>query len=167
MTWNSEASGAPMHILLVCTGNTCRSPLAEAMLRRLSSEHPGLALDVNSAGVGAMEGAPASEGTYLIGLEHGLDLSGHRSRLLTPALVASADLILTMSRAHLVRVAELGGTGKAALLGEYAGLSGDAAEVADPYGGDLEGYRVAYADLEALLPRVIERIAAEQGRDRR
>jgi protein-tyrosine-phosphatase len=164
MTWTSEPSGEPMRVLFVCTGNTCRSPLAEVMLRRLAAEHPALSISVSSAGVGAVDGAPASEGAYLVALEHDLDLSAHRSRALTPELVADADLILTMGRRHVDRVRELGGEGKTAVLGDYVGLD---AEVADPFGGDLEGYRATYAELGALLPRVVERIAAEPGRDRR
>ena len=167
MTWTSDAAGKAMRILFVCTGNTCRSPLAEAMLRRAAVDHPQLSLEVGSAGVGAVDGTPASEGAYLVALEHGLDLSAHRSRALTAEMVASADLILTMGRRHVDAVTALAGENKALLLGEYAGRSGPDAEVADPFGGDLEGYRVTYADLDALLPRVLERIAAEQGRDRR
>lgn len=167
MTWHSDSAGEFMRILVVCTGNTCRSPLAEALLRRLAAARPELALEVASAGVGAVDGAPASEGAYLVGLEHGLDLSGHRSRAITRELVAGADLILTMSRRHQERVLELGGEGKTEVLGEYAGAAGAAAEIADPFGGALEGYRTTYAELDALLQRIVERIAAEQGRDPR
>src|SRR3989454_7373089 len=87
------------HVLFVCTGNICRSPLAESLLERALTER-GLEVDVTSAGTGAWDGAPASEGAYLVGLERGLDLSGHRARLLTRELVERADLILTMARHH-------------------------------------------------------------------
>src|SRR5207249_11290602 len=78
------------HVLFVCTGNICRSPLAAALLERALKEH-GLDVNVTSAGTGAWDGAPASEGAYLVGLERGLDLSGHRARLLTRELVGQAD----------------------------------------------------------------------------
>ena len=70
-------------VVLVCTGNTCRSPLAEALLRQALAARGVTGVEVSSAGTGAWEGAPASEGAYLVALEHGLDLSGHRARLLT------------------------------------------------------------------------------------
>lgn len=146
-----------MQILVVCTGNTCRSPLAAAILQK-GFEREGLVeIEVTSAGTGAWEGAPASEGTYLVGLEHGLDLSAHRARLLTKKLVEESDLILAMSRPHLARVRELGGGGRAHLIGEYAGMTGDHAEVPDPYGGELEEYRATLRTLEALAPAVIAR----------
>src|SRR5256714_12133398 len=98
-------------ILLVCTGNICRSPLAAALLGRALVERGMEGLAVASAGAGGWEGAPVSEGAYLVGLERGRDLSGHRARLLTRELVDGADVILTMARHHRARVDELGGEG--------------------------------------------------------
>src|SRR2546425_7016893 len=120
-------------ILLVCTGNICRSPLAAALVTRALGEGGVEGIDVSSAGTGAWDGAPASEGAYLVGLERGLDLSGHRARLLTRELVEAADLILTMARHHRARVDELGGEGRVFVLGEYAGRDGD--EGRGPFGG--------------------------------
>lgn len=118
-------------------------------------------VEVQSAGTGAWDGAPASEGAYLVGLERGLDLSGHRACLLTRELVEQADLILTMARHHRARVDELGGEGRVFVLGEYAGREGDEAEVSDPFGGDLDVYRDTCAELEALVTAVVERMAKE------
>ncbi|TMG80394.1 MAG: low molecular weight phosphotyrosine protein phosphatase, partial [Betaproteobacteria bacterium] len=105
------------HVLFVCTGNICRSPLAASLLERALTER-GIEVTVSSAGTGAWDGAPASEGAYLVGLERGLDLSGHRARLLTRELVERADLILTMARHHRARVDELGGEGRVFVLAE-------------------------------------------------
>lgn len=149
-------------ILLVCTGNICRSPLAEAIMRRELEARPELHAAVSSAGTGAWEGAPASEGAYLVAIEHGLDLSGHRARLLTRDLVRTADLILTMARHHRVRVHELGGEGRTNLLGAYAGLAGPDAEVSDPFGSDIEVYRETYEELQQLVSRAVERLVAER-----
>jgi protein-tyrosine-phosphatase len=148
-------------ILLVCTGNICRSPLAAALLQRALAQRGMEAVEVTSAGTGAWDGAPVSEGAYLVGLERGLDLSGHRARLLTRELVEGADLILTMARHHRARVDELGGERRVFVLGEYAGREGEEAEVSDPFGGDLDVYRETCAELEGLIDAVVERIVKE------
>ncbi len=76
-----------------------------------------------------------------------MDLGTHRSRRVTPELLAGADVVLSMSRSHLHRLALLGGGDRAMLLSEYAGEEGD---VADPFGGALDGYREAFHHLERL-----------------
>jgi protein-tyrosine-phosphatase len=134
--------------------------MAASLLER-TLEQSGLRdIEVLSAGIGAWEGAPASEGAYLVMLEDGLDLSAHRARLLTPELIESADLILTMSRSHLGRVRELGAGSRAHLLGEFAGRAGDRAEIKDPFGAELEQYRETYRELAGLMPAVAERLAS-------
>jgi len=155
-------------ILFVCTGNICRSPLAQALLARALTERGVAEVEVQSAGTGAWDGAPASEGAYLVGLERGLDLSPHRARLLTREIVEDMDLIFTMARHHRARVHELGGEGRVFVLGEYAGRSGDDAEVGDPFGGDLEVYRDTCTELEGLIATAADRLADEaRSEDRR
>jgi protein-tyrosine-phosphatase len=133
--------------------------MAEALMREALATRGAEQVTVSSAGTGAWDGAPVSEGAYLVGLEHGLDLSGHRARLLTRELVKSADLILTMSGSHRARVAELGGEDKAHLLAEYAGRDEAEAEVSDPFGSDLASYRLTYDELQKLIGGVVSRVA--------
>lgn len=151
-------------ILLVCTGNTCRSPMAEAVLISMLAPR-NAETTVGSAGTGAWDGAPVSEGAYLVSLEHGLDLSNHVAQLLTRELVEDASLILTMSRHHRNRVEELGGEAKVHLLGEFAGLTGAEVEVSDPFGADIEAYRDTFNQLEALLSQSLDRLIAELADD--
>ncbi len=137
--------------------------MAEALLLRALKDAGLTGIEVESAGIGAWDGTPASEGAYLVLLEQGFDLSGHRARLFTKSLVGEADLILTMARSHLGRVRELGGGARAHLLGEYAGREGEGAEVRDPYGSELDQYRETYRELLGMMPAVVARLGEHRG----
>jgi protein-tyrosine-phosphatase len=151
-----------MHILFVCTGNTCRSPLAEALARRVLVERALAGVEVGSAGTSAWDGAPASDGALLIGMERGLDLSQHRAQMLTRELVRDSDLILAMGPHHLERIEALGGSGRAFLLTDYASRGASSRPVNDPIGGELELYRVTADELDVEIRRVFDRITAER-----
>jgi len=148
-------------LLFVCSGNTCRSPLAEALARReLATRKLSDRIEVGSAGMGAVQGAPASEGSAAAGAAAGLDLSGHISRVVTPDLVVESDLILTMGIGHLAGVLELGGEGKSALLSGFAEGREDGLgwAVPDPFGGGLQIYLETLRALEELVHHSIARL---------
>jgi protein-tyrosine-phosphatase len=147
-----------VHLLFVCTGNTCRSPLAEAIARNAALDRGRPDIVVSSAGTSAWDGAPASDGALLVGIERELDLNAHRSRMLGPELVETATLILAMGPHHIERIAALGGATKAHLLTNYAERSNAGRAISDPFGGDLDAYRATTDELDALVGRVFDRI---------
>lgn len=151
-----------MRILFVCTGNTCRSPLAEALARKVIVERALADIEVLSAGTSAWDGAPASDGALLVGMERSLDLSPHRAQTLTRELVRDADLILAMGPHHLERVEALGGAGRAYLLTDFASRGSSSRAVNDPIGGELDLYRSTADELEEEIRRVFDRITAER-----
>jgi len=144
-------------VMFVCAGNICRSPIAEALFKRIARARPALAaIEVSSAGTIAMDGHPPIRETREVARdEFGIDLSSHRAR---HAEGLTADLILTMDRRVTREALRLGMTGRVIMLGEYAG-GGEIVE--DPFGGILEVHRVCARQIERLVEAAADRLEAE------
>ena len=133
--------------------------MAEAIARKFAIERGLVDIDVASAGTRAWDGAAASDGALLVGMERRLDLGSHKAQQLTRAHVANADLIFTMGPHHLERVEALGGAGKSYLLSSYPNHGANGRAVSDPMGGDLATYRATADELEAEIRRVFDHLA--------
>lgn len=138
-----------MRILFVCTGNTCRSPMAAHLGQERWAER-GEDVEVRSAGLSASPGAEASPHARFVVHAHGGSLEEHRSRALAPDLLDWADLVLTMTRAHREAVRAMAPDDlEVRTLAEFAGRADE--DVADPFGGDAEDYESAYAQIDELI----------------
>jgi protein-tyrosine-phosphatase len=151
-----------MRILFVCTGNTCRSALSEAIARKIAIERGLTDVEAISAGTSAHDGASASDGALLVGLERNMDIGGHRAQTLSRDLVRQADLILAMGPHHLERIEALGGAGRAYLLSDYASHGASSRPINDPIGAELDVYRATADELEEEIHKVLDRITAER-----
>lgn len=116
------------NVLFVCVGNICRSPSAEVMLRQAVA---GKGIQVSSAGLGALVGHGIDATAQELLVEQGMDGLAHRARQIDDAILGSADLVLTMERKHVRRIAEIApqASGKTFLLGKWQ----QEREIPDPY----------------------------------
>jgi protein-tyrosine-phosphatase len=145
-------------ILFICTANICRSPMAEAIMRKLVNERPDAKKwRVESAGTWGLDGyGPANRAQVVIG-EMGLNISGHRARTVTRTMLHSFDLILTMESGH-----------KEALNAEFPKISnrvwmltemiGNSKDIPDPIAGTLDDFRATARNLEQILTQGLETI---------
>lgn len=146
-------------ILVVCTGNVCRSPLGAALLARSFPDKT-----VTSAGLKALTGASVDEQIAQIASGREIDLSGHRARQATPALCRSHDLILVMEKKQLERISRLAYDvrGKTFLYGHWL----DKADVPDPYKRSVEMSRLIYDLLERSCNEWVKVIKRNEGKDK-
>lgn len=137
-----------MSILFVCTGNTCRSPMAEGLMKMMTQNEN---CTVSSAGLYA-DGAPASKEAILTMQGFGIDISQHTSRQLTPEMIEEATLILTMTNAHRDMLLSITPQykNKIRTLADWADASED---VADPFGGDIQLYQQTADQILELLKK--------------
>lgn len=142
-------------ILVLCEGNHCRSPLAEALLRNSL----GPAFTVGSAGLGALVGHPAHEESCRIAEDQGLDLKAHRGRSFSPELALSTDLILVMDLAQKAACEALvpSARGRVFLLGHW--LPEPDREIADPIQRGPEAHRLAHQHIQRALQPWLVRLS--------
>ena len=146
-----------MNVLFICSGNTCRSAMAAAIMDKLAGER-NLDIRIESAGLFAFEGEKASENAVETLEKRGIDLSYHRSKAVTADLINQSDLILTMTAAHKQALAPFA-EDKTFMLSEYVGAAGD---ISDPYGGGLETYDKTAEELYELLENFAAKLSEEK-----
>lgn len=143
------------HILVVCVGNICRSPMAEALLRDALRGQEGIT--VESAGLGALVDRPADDNAIELMRERGIDITAHRARQLTPDMVTAADLVLVMEAGHkrVIDENEPVARGKIHRLGEWQN-----ADIADPYRQPRAAFEASLAEIDKGVKSWAKRLRA-------
>lgn len=136
------------NIIFVCTGNTCRSPMAAALFRNGLTDDKKMSVNVKSYGLSTFGGEPASEHAVEAMREYGIDIGAHRSTPLNRYALSDADLIVCMTEAHRAALLSVGvADDKIAVL-----------NISDPYGGTLVDYRRCAEQIKLKLVPIYEKI---------
>lgn len=145
-----------MKILFVCTGNTCRSPMAAGILRKLLKDRGIKNVEVDSCGFTA-EGMPATSYAVEVASKRGINIENHRSKVINKGLVDSSSLILTMSRRHRDEIIKNypGAAEKTFTLAEFASESGD---IEDPIGMGKDAYERTFERLYKIIEGIVDKI---------
>lgn len=144
-----------MNILFVCTGNSCRSPMAEGIMKKAVEDKD---VTVSSAGLSVYTPGRASENAQIVMEEMDIDISSHISSQVSGEAIEDADLVLCMTRSHRNALVDLYPdlSHKIFTLCEYAYGTYD--DVADPYGGDVDEYRECASQIKDAVCAVCEKL---------
>lgn len=155
-----------MNILFVCTGNTCRSSMAEGILKFLLKENNVDNINVSSAGISAFQGQQANEKAIKVLNKKGIDIINHKARQITEEFIKEADIILTMTDSHKKTIINVlpEYTHKIFTLKEYSYIINDESiegidiNIEDPYGMDETAYELIAEEIDKHLNKIIWRI---------
>jgi protein-tyrosine-phosphatase len=149
-------------VLFVCMGNICRSPMAEGLMVEWVIKGVGPDISVSSAGIFATPGNPPEPLAVQVAREAGVDISGHRARVVNNENLSWADIVLVMESGQrgFISMAFPQQSAKVGLLGNFNRSQGGGGEIADPYGSSVEVYRACFEEIGEAIDGLIHLLSS-------